>query len=296
MAGLQANFGLEQRRVVMKLPKGPEKFLVKYLSMLLDRFTDYTVAHKARLLPPGASGDDYHIAPKKTHVCGPLSQYLLIPKNRYKLTLLPGQQTSKERGVGWLVEDNSPESYDSLWGEEENLNEFREVCGGVRRRENKVLAEYLGNMISEDATILEAGCAVGDLMSAIVEKFPNLRPHGFDFSARAIERIKARIPRGEFMVFNFDERLPFSADSFDLVYLVDLLEHIEKPRKLVEELVRVCRPGGKVVLVVPNGDVDDYCGHLWFWNKEQLKLFLSDWNTQIVPIDGVMETVALIEV
>ena len=72
--------------------------------------------------------------------------------------------------------------------------------------------------------------------------------------------------------------------------------NIEKPRKLVEELVRVCRPGGKVVLVVPNGDVDDYCGHLWFWNKEQLKLFLSDWNTQIVPIDGVMETVALIEV
>ena len=65
-------------------------------------------------------------------------------------------------------------------------------------------------------------------MSAIVEKFPNLRPHGFDFSARAIEQIKARIPRGEFMVFNFDERLPFSADSFDLVYLVDLLEQHRK--------------------------------------------------------------------
>ena len=134
MAGLQAKFCIVQRCAVVSLPKGLEKLLVKYLGMLLDRFTDYTVAHKARLLPPGASGDDYHIAPKKTHVCGPLSQYLLIPKNRYKLTLLPGQQTSKERGVGWLVEDNSPESYDSLWGEEENLNEFREVCGGVRRR------------------------------------------------------------------------------------------------------------------------------------------------------------------
>jgi len=44
------------------------------------------------------------------------------------------------------------------------------------------------------------------------------------------------------------EALPFVADSFDLVYCLAALHHIGDPVRAVEEMTRVCRPGGRVVL------------------------------------------------
>lgn len=47
-------------------------------------------------------------------------------------------------------------------------------------------------------------------------------------------------------------RLPFPDDRFDVVVVVDLLEHVEDDRLLVDELRRVTRPGGRLVLNVPH--------------------------------------------
>lgn len=45
--------------------------------------------------------------------------------------------------------------------------------------------------------------------------------------------------------------LPFESDSFDLVCCFDVIEHVEDDAKGVQELVRVCRPGGIVYLTTP---------------------------------------------
>lgn len=46
--------------------------------------------------------------------------------------------------------------------------------------------------------------------------------------------------------------LPFPDASFDLVVVVDLLEHIDDDRRLLEEIARCLRPGGRAVLNVPH--------------------------------------------
>ena len=38
--------------------------------------------------------------------------------------------------------------------------------------------------------------------------------------------------------------LPYAAESFDIVLLVDAIEHVSEPRRLGEEVIRVLRPGG----------------------------------------------------
>lgn len=48
------------------------------------------------------------------------------------------------------------------------------------------------------------------------------------------------------------ERLPFERGSFDVVFSICVLEHIEKPRKFVAEVKRVLRPGGHFLTLVPN--------------------------------------------
>ena len=47
-------------------------------------------------------------------------------------------------------------------------------------------------------------------------------------------------------------RLPFDAASFDMVVVVDLLEHVEDDGALVREMARVIRPGGTLVINVPH--------------------------------------------
>lgn len=47
---------------------------------------------------------------------------------------------------------------------------------------------------------------------------------------------------------------PFSDTSFDCVVAIDVLEHLPDDRAFLQELRRVLRPDGRVVVTVPNGD------------------------------------------
>ncbi len=54
------------------------------------------------------------------------------------------------------------------------------------------------------------------------------------------------------------ETLPFTDESFDVVYCRSSLHHFADPHRAVAEMVRVCRSGGRIVLVdliAPSGDV-----------------------------------------
>jgi len=54
------------------------------------------------------------------------------------------------------------------------------------------------------------------------------------------------------------ESLPFTDESFDVVYCRSSLHHFADPHRAVAEMVRVCRSGGRIVLVdliAPAGDV-----------------------------------------
>jgi SAM-dependent methyltransferase len=48
------------------------------------------------------------------------------------------------------------------------------------------------------------------------------------------------------------ERLPFPDARFDLVMSRSVLEHLERPRPVFEEIARVLKPGGKFVFLIPN--------------------------------------------
>ena len=48
------------------------------------------------------------------------------------------------------------------------------------------------------------------------------------------------------------ENLPFPDNSFDLVFSIAVLEHVRDPDRVMSEALRVCRPGGYIVMNVPN--------------------------------------------
>src|SRR4051812_10047947 len=48
------------------------------------------------------------------------------------------------------------------------------------------------------------------------------------------------------------EKLPFPDNSFDFINMGEVIEHVEVPERVLKEMYRVLRPGGKVYVSAPN--------------------------------------------
>jgi len=83
------------------------------------------------------------------------------------------------------------------------------------------------------------------------------------------------------------ESLPFVDDSFDLVYCRASLHHFAEPTRAVREMVRVCRPGGRVALsdlVTPEVDVRDaFDGLHRLIDPSHVRAFTSDELAAVFP-------------
>ncbi|HIE39272.1 MAG TPA: class I SAM-dependent methyltransferase [Anaerolineales bacterium] len=95
--------------------------------------------------------------------------------------------------------------------------------------------------------VLDVGCGVGTYTAA----FRQETPHVFGVE---VEPERAREARGRAagVVQAVGERLPFADGSFDLILSHEVLEHVTDDRACAEEMVRMVRPGGRIVLFVPN--------------------------------------------
>ena len=59
--------------------------------------------------------------------------------------------------------------------------------------------------------------------------------------------------------------LPFPSQSFDSVFAFEVIEHVPDPRRFIEEIVRVTRPGGAITISTPNADLRIFPGFLTGW-------------------------------
>ncbi len=96
---------------------------------------------------------------------------------------------------------------------------------------------------------LDVGCAFGGLVEE-ASKF-GYRAQGLDVSEFSIAEGKSRgltIHRGTL------ESHPFAENSFDVITLIEVIEHLSDPQRVVHEISRLLRPGG--VLVCQTADFD----------------------------------------
>lgn len=55
-----------------------------------------------------------------------------------------------------------------------------------------------------------------------------------------------------------EEKLPYKDETFDIVYSKNVFEHLRKPGFALEEMVRVLKKGGKLILITDNANY-------WVW-------------------------------
>lgn len=98
--------------------------------------------------------------------------------------------------------------------------------------------------------VLEIGCGNGAFARELVERGAVLV--AADFSPSAVAQARAEVPATcEVMIADVQD-LPFPSGRFDLVVSLETLEHVPFPERGLAELVRVTRPGGRLIITTPN--------------------------------------------
>jgi|SRR3989344_9310097 len=128
----------------------------------------------------------------------------------------------------------------------------------------KLIFNWMPNDIDN---VLEVGCASGEYISYYSERCKKI--FGIDPNEDLIKKAKLDYPKIDFRIGSA-ENIPFKDKIFDVVILGDVLEHVNNEAKSLNEIYRVLKSEGILILTVPHKglfsfmDVDNYS---WYYRK-----------------------------
>jgi 2-polyprenyl-3-methyl-5-hydroxy-6-metoxy-1,4-benzoquinol methylase len=118
-----------------------------------------------------------------------------------------------------------------------------------------------GSVVPEvlhDRDVLDAGCGWGGKAVSYAERFGPRSMSGFDLEGVFDPAVAAEFARqhgvGDKCSFTVGvaEEIPFGDESFDVVIVDDVLEHVRDPEAVIRECRRVLREGGSVFVKFPS--------------------------------------------
>jgi ubiquinone/menaquinone biosynthesis C-methylase UbiE len=120
-----------------------------------------------------------------------------------------------------------------------------------------IIARIQAGFGDRELTVLDVGCGTGVFAARIREALPHASLWGVDLVAAMLAkgRSRWRAHRGHVLAVQGDsERLPFPAGAFDVVTCANSFHHYPRQERAVEEMHRVLKPGGRLILVDGNRD------------------------------------------
>lgn len=125
------------------------------------------------------------------------------------------------------------------------------------RSRNKLLLWALGRKVKNFSNFLEIGCGTGYVLDGVRKVFPRVSLVGAEYFKEGLAFAKKRVPTSCFRQLDatkFEE-----VDSYDVIGIFDVLEHIEEDEKVLSNLARALRHGGSLMITVPQ--------HRWLWSQ-----------------------------
>lgn len=192
---------------------------------------------------------------------------------------------------------------ESIWEEQwQRISRYEDSLLSLDAFGRRALHSFGCWISGDDQMILEAGSGTGRFALAIAKRYPSSQVIGLDISFSAVSlarRIASRtgIDNGHFKVGNIFE-MPFVDGSFDVTFNEGVVEHFVDFRDAISEMIRVAKPGGKVIVAVPNwyclphtlykrfkGDRYQYGYEKSFKSKELIAIF-RDFGLVDIEVSG----------
>lgn len=124
---------------------------------------------------------------------------------------------------------------------------------------NRLITWALAKHFAPFQSCLEIGCGTGFVLSGMAAAFPGRTYAGSEVYCEGLAFAQQRLPAGT-ELFQMDARaIPYLA-HWDLIAACDVLEHIEDDRLALRQIHQALRPGGGLILTVPQ--------HQWLWSAQ----------------------------
>jgi len=104
--------------------------------------------------------------------------------------------------------------------------------------------------LKEDSFVLEVGCGTGFTTQEIARRVGEQNVVAVDITPEQMFKAVGRF-RGANFVLGDAENLPFKDRTFDAAISAGSIEYWPNPQRGIEEMVRVTKKGGKVVILAP---------------------------------------------
>ncbi len=148
-----------------------------------------------------------------------------------------------------ITDSNSPEFWDEKFENETDTDLFFMTTD----RNTIVANEIQNNCTNTACAVLNVGAGSGQLEKIVTQKIKkNVDWIGTDFTQKTLSKLQEEFPRFKFIKTEIVP-LPFAKNTFDVVCLLEVLEHIQPTQtfSVLRELYKVTKPGGKVIISVP---------------------------------------------
>jgi 2-polyprenyl-3-methyl-5-hydroxy-6-metoxy-1,4-benzoquinol methylase len=121
-----------------------------------------------------------------------------------------------------------------------------DLSSGLGRQRRQLRTMFIGS--APPGKLLEVGSGSGRFLDRMRRAGWQVQGTDFDpaVAARVKEKYGLRVDVGNLAA------LRYPADSYDVVAMSQVIEHVHDPRALFAECFRVLRPGGRLVLTTPN--------------------------------------------
>jgi len=136
---------------------------------------------------------------------------------------------------------------------------------------------------------LEVGSGMGHLTGQLEDTFETF---GCDINHWAVKKSKEVANRSHLQTASAQE-LPFKNDSFNVVIIKHIVEHLPDPQKAINEIGRVTEPGGTLILATPNLDslLKPWKGDKWIGYQDPTHISLKRPSEWISHIEGAGFTI-----
>lgn len=162
---------------------------------------------------------------------------------------------------------------------EENINTFwyfdAQFDSKLVDKKNLLRQEKYLEHVKDGDQVIELGCGMSYFPEMARRK--GALSYGVDFSAKAIQQLQLEFPQVKYMKCDAT-KTPFPNGKFEVVVSGEVIEHLEEPMKLVDEMARICKRGGKIIISTPHLEFDDP-EHIWEFSEEDLKKMMGKYGS-----------------
>lgn len=219
-------------------------------------------------------------------------------------------------GIFYPRDKDYDERADEFWSEYASTGGLIEAVAATPSKDfftkyPKWFEEYIRK---EDKSLLDAGCGYGRLSISLLKKYSNICIVGVDASQVMLNKFAEFVNQ-----YKFQDRtllykgnlstLPIKSNTFDLVISASVLLHLprQEAKVIIEELLRILKPGGKAIFIAsfpnlynPEGffyhlyekvkslKYPDHNGPVRFYSRKEVTRLFFEWGNLKIRSDSMI--------